>query len=59
MPSTSGTQSTNVLNDALPADGCLSMVVVANSKKNEAQYAANTDAPVAPNVFNDALPDGY
>ena len=59
MPSTSGTQSTNVLNDALPADGCLSMVVVENSKMNEAQAAADAVAPVAPNVFNDTLPDGY
>ena len=25
---------------------------------NEARYAADADAPVAPNVLNDALPDG-
>ena len=34
------------------------MVVVANAKINETRAAANSAAPVVPNVINDTLPDG-
>ena len=58
MSSTSVTQSPNVLNDALPAGGGLSMGVVVNAIINEARAAAYADAPVAPNFLKDTLPDG-
>ena len=56
MSSTSGTQSSNVLNDAFPAGGGLSMEVVANSRMNEARAATGAAAPVIPNVLNDSFP---
>ena len=58
MSSTSGTQSLNVLNDAFPDGGSLSMGVVANERTNKSQASADSDAPVAPNVLNDAFPAG-
>ena len=58
MSSTSGTQSLNVLNDAFPDGGSLSMGAVANERTNKARASADSDAPVAPNVLNDALADG-
>ena len=58
MYSTSGTQSLNVINDEFPSGGGLSMVVVANTRMNEARDAEDDGAPVAPNVPNYALPAG-
>ena len=58
MSSTSGTQITYVLNDALPAGGCLSMGFMENTRMNEARAAADAAAPVVPNVLNDVLPAG-
>ena len=58
MSSTSRTKPSYVLNDSLPVGGGFFMGVVANSKMNEAQAAANDAAPVAPNFLNFALADG-
>ena len=58
MSSTSGTQLPDVLNDALPSGGGLSVGIVVNARMNEAQADADFAAPVEPNILNDALPAG-
>ena len=58
MSSTSGNQSPNILNGAIPVGGVLSMGVVENARMNKAQAPANAAAPVATNVINNTLPDG-
>ena len=58
MSSTSGTQSTNVINDALPSVGCLSTGVVENTTPKNTRAAADDVETVVPNFLNDALPDG-
>ena len=58
MYSTSGNQSSYILNGAFSADGGLSMGAVANERMDEARAAADDAAPVVPNVLDDALPAG-
>ena len=58
MYSLTGTQTSYVLSDSLPAGGSLSMGAVENTKMNEARAAENSAVPVAPNVLNDALAAG-
>ena len=42
----------NVLNDALPAGNGLSIGVVENTKMNEAQFDADSDAPATADTTN-------
>ena len=53
-----GTQTSYVISDALPAGDSLSMGAVENTKMNEARAAENSAAPVAPNVLNYVLAAG-
>ena len=48
--------ASNVLNDALPAGGVLSMGLVENAIMNKTQAASDAAASVVSNVINDSLP---